>query len=383
MVCSVPQGGNWKNIPESIPSKRLDQIRASFARGEGSRSTYYGRLRVDAPSYTINTYFNRPGNGCHIHPTQDRVISQREAARFQSFPDNFEFLGSQGAICTQIGNAVPPMLAYSVASTLGSPGAFIDLFSGAGGMGLGFKWANWTPVFANDIEPTFLQTYSRNIHSETIPGSIADPIVFEKMVEAALSARKIHKKLWVLGGPPCQGFSTAGNKRSMEDERNQLFWNYVHFLEQVKPDGFVFENVTGLLNMQGGDVFSAVKKAFSTVMPNVYGAVLSSDDYGIPQRRKRVFLVGLHEKSAPSWTPPAQLTTTSANPDDLLLSEIQPAISVHEAIADLPKLGPGEDGSCKPYRTKPTTIYQALMRGSISVSEYYSLLQSGTRAFIS
>src|SRR5688572_12906421 len=77
---AVPPGGNWKNIPESVPSQRLKQIRESFAAGEGSRSTYYGRLRPDAPSYTISTYISRPGNGCHIHYDynggQHRVLSQ-------------------------------------------------------------------------------------------------------------------------------------------------------------------------------------------------------------------------------------------------------------------------------------------------------------------
>ena len=88
VIKCVPPGGNWKNIPESVPSKRLAQIRESYKAGKGSRSTYYGRLRPDMPAYTINTYFNRPGNGCHMHYDQDRTISQREAARFQSFPDS-------------------------------------------------------------------------------------------------------------------------------------------------------------------------------------------------------------------------------------------------------------------------------------------------------
>ena len=98
MAIHIPPGGNWKNIPTSIPSQRLAQIRESYAKGGGSRSTYYGRLRPDAPAYTINTYFGRPGNGCHLHYDyaggQHRVISQREAARLQSFPDDFVFLGS-------------------------------------------------------------------------------------------------------------------------------------------------------------------------------------------------------------------------------------------------------------------------------------------------
>ena len=118
LVCeSVPPGGNWKDIPESVPSKRLQTIRESFTRGEGSRSTYYGRLDPGKPSYTINTYFTRPGNGCHIHYDmsghQHRTISYREAARFQSFPDSFRFEGSKTSIATQIGNAVPPLLGFT------------------------------------------------------------------------------------------------------------------------------------------------------------------------------------------------------------------------------------------------------------------------------
>src|SRR3954454_19678316 len=128
MIEAIPVGGNWKDVPLSIPSRRLDQIRASFARGEGSRSTYYGRLRPDAPSYTINTYFTRPGNGCHIHYAQDRVLSHREAARLQSFPDHFAFMGNKAEVATQIGNAVPPLLAYQIALRLGEPGVFVDLF---------------------------------------------------------------------------------------------------------------------------------------------------------------------------------------------------------------------------------------------------------------
>src|SRR5690606_21676858 len=170
MVKSVPEGGNWKDIPEAIPSKRLEQIRESFKRGEGSRSTYYGRLRRCDPAYTISTYFSRPGNGCHIHYEQDRVLSPREAARLQSFPDSFEFLGSQGAISTQIGNAVPPLLAYQIAQSLGPAGVFVDLLSGAGGMGLGFKWAGWQPIIANDIHATYLSTYAKNVHANVLVG---------------------------------------------------------------------------------------------------------------------------------------------------------------------------------------------------------------------
>ena len=366
MVKSVPEGGNWKDIPEAIPSKRLEQIRESFKRGEGSRSTYYGRLRRSDPAYTISTYFSRPGNGCHIHYVQDRVLSPREAARLQSFPDSFEFLGSQGAISTQIGNAVPPLLAYQIAESLGPAGVFVDLFSGAGGMGLGFKWAGWKPVIANDIHATYLSTYARNVHDNVLLGSIASAEVFEKLLDAAKRVRSDGRPFWVLGGPPCQGFSTAGNQRSMDDPRNHLAWDYVRFLEKARPDGFVFENVTGLLNMEGGRVFAAMQEAFSSVMPSIIPAVLSADQYAIPQRRKRVILVGARNRL--DWRPPAPVTCL--RPAPALFTDLPRAVSVQDALDDLPVLSPSQDGRSLPYRSAPKTTYQAFMRGSMSAAEY-------------
>lgn len=378
MVTSVPEGGNWKNIPAHIPSKRLEQIRESFKRGEGSRSTYYGRLKRSDPAYTINTYFSRPGNGCHIHYDQDRVLSQREAARLQSFPDNFEFLGSQSAINTQIGNAVPPLLAYQIAKTLGPPGIFVDLFSGAGGMGLGFKWAGWEPVIANDIHRAYLSTYARNVHSNVMIGSIVDKSVAIQLLDAARRARADGRPFWVLGGPPCQGFSTAGNQRSMDDPRNHLVWDYVTFLDAAKPDGFVFENVTGLLNMDDGRVFAAVRAAFSSVMPFISAAVLSAEEHGVPQRRKRVILVGHRGEGGPAWHGPARITSMhSASP---LFSGLRAAISVEDALSDLPPLRAGEDGSHMGYCGMPRTSYQELMRGLISVHDYMRGLGSNEQS---
>lgn len=101
LACYIPEGGNWTDIPLSVTDRRLEGIRAT-----GGRTTYYGRLRWDAPSYTIATYFNRVGNGCNLHPSQLRVMSTREAARFQSFPDDFVFVGSKASQYKQIGNAV-------------------------------------------------------------------------------------------------------------------------------------------------------------------------------------------------------------------------------------------------------------------------------------
>ena len=131
MVQHIPAGGNWQNIPDTIPSQRLEQIRRS-----GGRTTYYGRLEFDKPSYTITTYFNRLGNGCNLHPSQNRIISTREGARLQSFKDSFTFYGSKTSQYKQIGNAVPPLLGRAIAETLKDHLrnlTFVDLFAGLKG----------------------------------------------------------------------------------------------------------------------------------------------------------------------------------------------------------------------------------------------------------
>lgn len=382
MVVHIPPGGNWKNIPVSIPSKRLAQIRDSYAKGGGSRSTYYGRLRPDAPAYTINTYFGRPGNGCHLHYDyaggQHRVISQREAARLQSFPDNFIFLGSRTAISTQIGNAVPPLLAYQIALHLGSPGLFVDLFSGAGGLGLGFKWAGWQPVVANDIDRIALETYARNIDSSVIVGDIRNSGIFSQIVSITNTARQMNPnaKLFVLGGPPCQGFSTAGNARSMQDERNSLFKNYKQVIEAINPDGFVFENVMGLLNMEGGHVFEQVKEALRAVTNQLSLWKLNAADYGVPQRRNRIILVGLQQNSKPIVPPLPTCDSTGNNSMGL-----PSAVTIYESLNDLPPLEPGQDGENLDYISLPFTDYQKLMRGYISPEQYLYALRGKIKIF--
>ena len=160
MVENIPPGGNWKNIPKSVPSKRLEQIRKS-----GGRTTYYGRLINNKPSYTISTYFHRIGNGCHIHPDQNRLISIREAARLQSFRDSFIFWGPKSSIYKQVGNAVPPLLARAIAELV-EPHLknknFIDLFAGAGGMSEGFLLQGFSLIGAIEIGGQFFETFLKN-----------------------------------------------------------------------------------------------------------------------------------------------------------------------------------------------------------------------------
>jgi len=368
---AVPPGGNWKNVPEDVPSNRIRSIRESYAAGGGSRSTYYGRLHPDRPAYTINTYFNRPGNGCHLHYDfeggQHRVLSEREAARLQSFPDDFVFEGSHASIHKQIGNAVPPLLAFQIATMLGTPGQYVDLFSGAGGLSLGFKWAGWQPLVANDIEAPFLATYARNIHSETVCGDIRHREVFNEIVKKAKAARDPSKPFFVIGGPPCQGFSTAGKRRSLADERNHLFNDFRRMIGTLEPDGFIFENVSGLLNMEKGAVFQAVKDELALRGNRLNAWLLKAEEHGVPQRRTRLVLASV-PSNWPVFDPPVAITEFTKQPD--LLQPLRNAISTADAISDLPPLSPGEDASAKAYLSEPTTPYQLLMRQHLTPTEF-------------
>lgn len=375
LICrSVPPGGNWKNIPEDVPSKRIQNIRTSFAEGKGSRSTYYGRLHPNRPSYTINTYFTRPGNGCHIHydidSQQHRTLSQREAARLQTFPDNYLFFGSKTSVGTQIGNAVPPLLSYQIAKVIPFNGQYVDLFAGAGGLGYGFKQAEWIPLVGSELDKNFAETYKHNVHQKCVVGDIRIAENKASIIELALAGKAEGKPLFVLGGPPCQGFSTAGNKRSMEDERNWLFSDYCDILSALKPDGFVFENVTGLLNMQNGKVFEMIKSELSKYAKRLIIWKLDTENYAIPQRRSRLIIIGDNTGKIPESPPPVFTSLSSSND---LISNFPAPPSVKDALDDLPRLMPGEDGSDKPYRHEPNTAYQKLMRGFLTPRQYLDL----------
>lgn len=364
MVKHIPPGGNWKNIPESIPSQRLAQIRKS-----GGRTTYYGRLTLDKPSYTITTYFNRLGNGCNLHPTQDRVISNREAARLQSFRDSFVFKGSKASQYKQIGNAVPPLLARVVAGLLKphlSSHTFIDLFAGAGGMSEGFIMEGLKLVGANEIDKNYFETFRYN-HKELdtgdnfILGDITNPVIKEKIISSQLG----NKIGVVIGGPPCQGFSTAG-WRDSNDKRNQLFKDFVHIVSELKPEFFVMENVLGILSMREGAAIKEIVESFEAIGYNVNKPFkLSAEDFGVPQKRRRVVIIGSLKKVP--ILPPAPLFSDN----NMFLPS---PISVKDAIGSLPPIEAGDDVEIKESEIPSISLYDKLMKEEICFREFYAAL---------
>ena len=243
MIRPVPQGGSWKDIPKETVEKSARLMRITQT---GGRTTLYGRIDYQKPSYTITTYFNRPGNGTYVHPVHERVLSVREAARFQGFQDNYFFCGNKTQLLKQVGNAVPTILAYQLAKNIKDKTGCtksVDLFCGAGGMTAGFKAAGIHAVISNDIEQSACVTIKvNNPEIDVLCGDITTEEVKAKIVEAA---RQKGADI-ICGGPPCQGFSMAG-LRLTDDPRNKLFLDFVDIVSRIKPKVIVFENVEGLL----------------------------------------------------------------------------------------------------------------------------------------
>ena len=223
-------------------------------------------------------------------------------------------------------------------------------------------------MLASDVVDAFLRTYVKNVHPAVILGDIRDRKVRGQIIDDAMAATNTTRdssRLAVLGGPPCQGFSTAGKRRSSDDERNHLFRDYLDVLDALKPDLFVFENVTGLLNMQGGAFYEMIVEELRERCDLLEEWVLHTHEYGIPQRRSRVILVGHHVDLPVSA--PAKRTTAPVAGGELARRRW---VSVTEALSDLPPLEASEDGSAAGYRARKPSNYQRLMRGLENPSDY-------------
>lgn len=370
VVAAVPAGGNWRHLPDDFPSARVAQIRRSAAAGEGSRSTYYGRLHPDRPAYTISTYFNRPGNGCFIHPTVDRLITIREAARLQGFPDSFRFTGRGRARFVQVGNAVPPLLSYRLAGVLRG-NTTVDLFCGAGGLGLGFSWAGFETLAAVDFDRSALDTYAHNepYRDIAITADLSSPeesLSVLRHIECRAGENGVDV---VIGGPPCQGFSTAG-KWLTTDSRNNLVFSFVAAVERLRPRHVVMENVAALLWRRGRPFLDSIRSQLHSYGYSTDIALLHAEAYGVPQLRRRMILIAALEGDL-HWPAPTHAVCAPAYPalQPGLDPDLPTPTSVIEAIGDLPTtLAEGPDETVS-YARDARTSYQKWARSELLVDE--------------
>ena len=158
----------------------------------------------------------------------------------------------------------------------------VGLFSGCGGLDLGFIQAGFDVIWANDFNADAVKTYQKNIGNHIICGDITK-----------IKSSEIPDNFDVLlGGFPCQGFSIANSKRNMDDKRNFLYLEMLRIIKDKKPKFFVAENVKGLLSMEKGRIIEMIVSDFKKIGYKVDYKVLKASDYGVPQNRERVVIIG-------------------------------------------------------------------------------------------
>ena len=241
----------------------------------------------------------------------------------------------------------------------------VDLFSGAGGLTFGFQNTiknnkfvsrnDFNIRFANEFNPDAAEAFRQNYPRITmIEEDIAN--IDEHFLESkGISSKRVDL---VIGGPPCQSFSTVGKRQY--DKRAKMYREYRRILSFIQPKMFVFENVYGLLTMkneQNGPIIRNVKESFNDLSNfgdvsgyDVYTKLINAKNFGVPQNRERVFLIGIRKdlKIKFEWTFPEET--------------INNEITLRDAISDLPVLGNNEQKNN--YICEPRTEYQSLLRGN-------------------
>lgn len=159
----------------------------------------------------------------------------------------------------------------------------VSLFCGAGGLDLGFEQAGFKTVWANDFDKDACKTHQNWSNAKVVCGDISKVDV-EDIPDSDI----------ILGGFPCQGFSLSG-PRKIDDSRNVLYKHYVRIVKAKQPKIFVGENVKGLLTMGDGKIFEAIREEFSECGYDVFYQLVNAKDYGVPQDRERVIIVGFRK----------------------------------------------------------------------------------------
>lgn len=215
--------------------------------------------------------------------------------------------------------------------------SFVSLYSGAGGLDLGFARAGFTPIFANDIDPYAVQTYNM-LHRVRDPEWREAARRFEDHISVCGDVRVVGANLregmadLVVGGPPCQGFSVAG-RMDPNDPRSRHVFDFLGLVAKVKPRAFVMENVAALArNRRWADIIKGLRE-MASLDYKVELVVLNASHWGVPQARERMFLVGVPH-DGPDFILPSPPTVHSPP-------------TVRSALAALPRAGePGNDSLC-------------------------------------
>jgi DNA (cytosine-5)-methyltransferase 1 len=160
--------------------------------------------------------------------------------------------------------------------------SIVALFSGCGGLDLGFTQAGFNIIWANEHDKNIWETYEKN-HVDTI---------LDRRDVRSISTEEIPSCIGIIGGPPCQSWSEAGTQKGIEDDRGQLFLDYIRILEDKQPLFFLAENVSGMLHKKHSKAVSDINDSFKNAGYLISSKLINAGDYGIPQDRKRVITIG-------------------------------------------------------------------------------------------
>lgn len=216
----------------------------------------------------------------------------------------------------------------------------IDLFAGVGGLSLGFEQAGFKTVIANEYDASIAEAYIKNRNSVNM---VVDDIT--KLHISDTFGKYKNKVTLVVGGPPCQGYSQKGQRKTINDPRNFLFKYFVEVVKEVKPQYFVMENVPNLLTAEKGFFKQELEKLFTNLGYTINAQVLCAADYGVPQNRYRAFIIGKRGTSKVEMPKKKDKRTT-----------------IWEAISDLAYLESGQGTEISEYIMQPESDYQKLMR---------------------
>ena len=225
----------------------------------------------------------------------------------------------------------------------------VDLFSGAGGLSLGAETAGVNIKYAVEYDKYAAETYAHN--HKNIPIFVED---IRLLSELPSHLYNNHKAKVLMGGPPCQGFSLSNLKtRNKENENNWLFKEFIRITKLWMPDWIVLENVSGILKTEEGFFWEQIINEFEKIGYTISFKLLYATDYGVPQKRHRVFLIGSLHGIQYEFPP---------------IEQNQIAVTVADAISDLPSLPNGANFEKLEYKNNPTSSYARLLRGASKFS---------------
>ncbi|WP_205623631.1 DNA (cytosine-5-)-methyltransferase [Desulfogranum japonicum] len=248
----------------------------------------------------------------------------------------------------------------------------VDLFAGAGGLSCGLKMAGFQPVLANELEEIYAQTYRDNHPNiDIIVGDVRQ--VCASGIRKRLKVEKGEIDL-LAGGPPCQGFSINAPIRSLDDDRNHLFKEFIRVTQELLPKAVLIENVPGIVSLGKGTVVEQIYRELEELGYKVNHKILFAGHYGVPQMRFRTIFIAIqsfNEKilfPEPKYNSKAVANFTGAKElcldiTPLFAAKLKPQTTVWDAISDLPDIRSGERNDKIEYKSlQPLSEYQKILR---------------------